>query len=168
MQWVIITLVMLSLLGSLMWIKPTPRQKMQAAMRLHAKQLGFLVQIARIETTRAKGEMEAEKISVPAYRILRTDLPPDLRDVWASWQIFRVENVADAGLPAGWSWKKGEGTLSLPALTLIRELIEQVPADVIALESSPVHFTVYWRERGDLATLDRLRALIQPILDARI
>ncbi|WP_151704639.1 hypothetical protein [Nitrincola alkalilacustris] len=168
MQWVIITLVMLSLLGSLMWIKPTPRQRMQAAMRLHAKQIGFMVQIARIETTRGKGEMEAEKISVPAYRILRADLPQELRDRWVSWQIFRVDNVADSGLPVGWSWKKGEGKLSAAALTLIRELIDQLPADVIALESSPVHFTVYWRERGDLATLDRMREQIQPILDARI
>jgi len=168
MHWVIITFVMLSLLGSLMWIKPSPREKMQAAMRLHAKQLGFMVQIARVETTRGKGEMEVEKISVPAYRILRDDLPQALRDRWISWQIFRVENVADSGLPAGWSWKKGEGKLPAATLTLIRELIEQLPADVIALESSSVHFTVYWRERGDLATLDRMREQINPILDAQV
>lgn len=168
MQWVIITIVMLSLLGSLMWIKPSPQQKLQASMRLHAKKLGFVVQIARIETTRGKGEMEPKKISVPAYRILRTDLPPDARDTWVSWQIFRIENVADAGLPPGWSWKKGEGQLSPASLGLIRTLIEHLPGDVIALESSPVHFSVYWRERGDLATLDAMREQIQLVLDARI
>lgn len=168
MEWVISIVVMLSLLGSIMWLRPSPRERMVSIVRLHARQLGFSVQIAHLETPRAKGEMEPEKIRVPAYRMLRSDLSSDQRDQWASWQIFRTENVANQGLPAGWSWKRGEYQLSSAACEQIAALIQTLPPEVIALESSPVHFSVYWRESGGPEQLDRIHAALQPILKARI
>lgn len=168
MEWVISIVVMLSLIGSIMWIRPSPRERMVSQIRLHARKLGFTVQIAQLETTRAKGEMEPEKIRLPAYRVLRHDLTRDEKDHWISWQIFRTENVANQNLPLGWSWKKGEYELSKEACAIISQLIAQLPEEVRALESSPVHFSVYWREAGGTEQLDSIHAAIQPILKAKI
>ncbi|MFN3880973.1 MAG: hypothetical protein ACK4L8_06065 [Nitrincola lacisaponensis] len=168
MEWVISIVVMLSLIGSIMWIRPSPRERMVSQIRLHARKLGFTVQLAQLETTRAKGQTEPEKIRVPAYRVLRHDLSGDERERWISWQIFRTENVANQGLPAGWSWKRGEYQLTDSACALIRELIERLPPEVVALESSPVHFTVYWREAGGAEQLDAIYTALQPILQAKI
>ncbi|WP_052063402.1 hypothetical protein [Nitrincola sp. A-D6] len=112
--------------------------------------------------------MEPEKIRVPAYRVLRNDLSRDERDQWTSWQVFRTENVANQGLPDGWSWKRGEYQLSHSACEKIAALIHSLPAGVIALESSPVHFSVYWRESGGPEQLDAIYAALQPILTAKI
>lgn len=168
MEWVISIVVMLSIIGSIMWIRPSPRERMISTIRLHARKLGFIVQLAHLETTRGKGQMEPEKIRVPAYRVLRSDLTRDEKDHWISWQIFRMENVANEGLPLGWSWKKGEYALSAEACEVICELIEKLPKDVKALESSPIHFTVYWRESGGVEQLDAIYEAIQPILSAKI
>ena len=168
MEWVISIVVMLSLIGSIMWIRPSPRERMVSQVRLHARKLGFIVQIAQLETTRAKGEMEPEKVRLPAYRILRNDLSRDEKDRWTSWQIFRTDNVANQGLPQGWSWKKGEYELSKDACEIISQLIGQLPKEVRALESSPMHFSVYWREAGGIEQLDAIHLAIQPILKAKI
>ena len=168
MEWVISIAVMLSLIGSIMWIRPSPREHLLSKIRLHARQLGFTVQIAHLETPRGKGQLEPEKIRVPAYRILRNELSRDERDQWTSWQIFRIENVANQGLPKGWSWKRGECQLSSSACAQIAALIQALPPEVVALESSPVHFSVYWRESGGPEQLDAIHAALQPILKARI
>jgi hypothetical protein len=141
---------------------------MLSKIRLHARKLGFSVQIAHLETPRGKGQMEPEKIRVPAYRILRSDLSRDERDQWKTWQIFKTENVSNQGLPAGWSWKRGEYQLSDIACEQIATLIQSLPVEVIALESTPVHFSVYWREAGGPEQLDAIHAALQPILAARI
>lgn len=168
MEWVISIVVMLSIIGSIMWIRPSPRERMVSMIRLHARKLGFIVQLAQLETTRGKGQMVAEKMHVPAYRVLRNDLTRQEKDQWISWQIFRIENVANQGLPAGWSWKKGEFTLSQDACQMICELIDALPVDVKALESSPIHFSVYWRESGGIEQLDAIHQAIQPLLKAKI
>lgn len=168
MEWVISIAVMLSLVGSIMWIRPSPHERMMSQTRLHARKLGFIVQISQLETTRAKGEMEPENIRIPAYRILRNDLSRNEKDHWTSWQIFRTDNVANQGLPQGWSWKKGEFLLSKEACEIISQLIAQLPKEVRALESNPLHFSVYWRESGGIEQLDAIHAAIQPILKAKI
>lgn len=168
MEWVISIVVMLSLIGSIMWIRPSPRERMLSRIRLHARQLGFTVQIANLETTRGKGEMEPEKIRVPAYRMLRNDLSRDEKENWQSWQIFRTENVANQGLPEGWSWKRGEYELSDDTCQQITQLIQRLPSEVIALESSPIHFSVYWREVGGIEQLDAIHQALQPALEAKI
>lgn len=168
MEWVISIVVMLSLIGSIMWMRPSPRERMMSEVRLHARKLGFIVQIAQLETTRAKGEMEPEKIRMPAYRVLRNDISRDEKDRWISWQIFRTENVANQGLPIGWSWKRGEYQLSAEACVQICQLIEKLPPEVRALESSPMHFSVYWRETGGIEQLDAIHAAIQATLKAKV
>ncbi|GAB2590211.1 hypothetical protein [Nitrincola alkalisediminis] len=167
MEWVISIVVMLSLVGSVMWIKPSPRERMQSQIRLHARALGFIVQIATIETPRAKGEMDVERKRLPAYRILRSDLSRDEKDQWNSWQAFRVENVANQGLPSQWSWKRGEGVLTSEQCQMLSAVIESLPESVFALESSPMHFTVYWRESGGPEVLDQIKAAIEPVLKAK-
>ena len=107
MEWVISIAVILSLIGSIMWVRPSPREHVLSKIRLHARKLGFSVQIAHLETPRGKGQMEPEKIRVPAYRILRSDLSRDERDQWKTWQIFKTENVSNQGLPAG--CRRGQG-----------------------------------------------------------
>jgi len=168
MKWAIIIFIMLSLVGSMMWMMPTPRQKYQAKLRLKARGLGFQVQLVRLTAPRAEGEMEPEILTVPAYRMVRTNLDRKEADRLAAWQIHRVAAIASEGLPEGWSWAWGEGELSDSALALVAEVIDQVPADVVAIESSPVQVSMYWNEEGEMDVLEQLKAQMDRIVEARI
>ena len=167
MQWLIISLVVMSLIGSVMWVMPTPRQKFQARLRLRARTLGFQVQLAQLQLPRAQGEMEAETLSVPVYRLARTNLNRAERDAWVAWTVCRVETVANQGLVPGWSWIKGEGALPASALALLNEVLSRLPADVVALESTPIHLSAFWHEHDD-GGLEQIHAEITPLLEAKI
>ncbi len=167
MKWLIISLVVMSLIGSVMWVMPTPRQKFQAQLRLRSRKLGFQVQLAQLELPRARGETEGETIGVPVYRLVRQNLSRQERDHWTEWKVCRVETLANAGLPHGWSWIKGEAMLSEPALQVLNSTLEQLPADVLALESTPIHLNVFWQEAEDQG-LEQIHAAIEPLVEAKI
>lgn len=157
MKWTIIVLIMMSLIGSMMWVMPTPRQRFQSKLRLDARKYGFQVQLSHLTLPRAKGEVEPETVSIPAYRLLRGDsVDRKERDLWIEWKVARVEALANEGLPKGWAWIKGERTLSNRQLTWLSSALEAFPEEVVAVESSALHIMLYWREPEREGALDEL------------
>ena len=157
MKWMIIILIMMSLVGSMMWVMPTKRQKYQAALRMKAKSLGYQVQLERLTAPRAKGEMEGESKDMTAYRLIRHGLSKQEKNAFNSWQIFRVESIADTDLPPGWSWSKGEKTLNSTQLELLNTILSRLPSGVFSLESSPIYIGAYWDEEGGDEVLEQLK-----------
>lgn len=174
MNWVVIALILLAIVGSMMWMMPSPRQRVQALLRQKAMRSGFQVQIARILLPRALGEAVADERDCVAYRLPRLSAGKDdraSRNVAAAlipWQIFQLQTHATDGLPAGWSWSKGEAQLNAEALTLIAELVEALPDDVYGLESTPVSVSVYWEERGTPETVELIQQLLNRLIDAGV
>lgn len=168
MKWFIVALVVASLIGSIMWVMPSPRQRYQAHLRLKARKLGIQVQLARVELPRARGETEPEVRTIPAYRIPRTNLERNERDSWTPWEVLRVDTLDNEGLIEGWSWSKGQGVLSPVAVERINAVLSQLSDDVLGIESTPLSLTLYWDERGDESRLDDLCALTRPLLEQKI
>lgn len=168
MEWLIIVFIVASLIGSVMWVMPSPRQRYQADLRMRARKLGVQVQLARVALPRARGEVEGDDISVPAYRFIRTNLKRAERDNWAGWQVHRLSTLDHEGLPDGWSWLKGQGAISSVAEGRLVELLEKLPDDVVGIESTPLHLTLYWHERGEAGQLEKLHEWVQVLLEEKI
>ncbi|WP_415905535.1 hypothetical protein ACMXYW_05675 [Neptuniibacter sp. QD48_55] len=149
MEWMVIVLIMMSLLGSMMWVMPTKKQKYQASLRLKAKALGFQIQLEKMKPPRAQGEMEPDERNMTAYRILREGLSREQKNSFNTWQVFRVESIANIGLNPGWCWANGERTLSEPQLDKLNALLEELPKGVFSLESTPAYVGVHWDEAGN-------------------
>ena len=168
MEWLIIGLVLAFLVSSVMWVMPSPRQRHQGVLRMRARQLGIQVQLAHLSLPRAKGEVDAETVIVPAYRFVRQNLSRSERDGWREWQVHRMDTINNEGLPDGWSWIKGEGCLSSTAFAQLEGLLKALPEDVVGVESTPLYLSLYWHERGDAAQLGWLHAQIQPLLENKL
>lgn len=165
MKWAIIVLIMMSLLGSMMWVMPSPRQRFLAKLRQQASRQGFQVQIVRVTPPRAAGQVKPEVLNATAYRLPRYNLEKKHREHFTEWQIFRQTAVANEGLPEGWCWGTGERSLNDQQLALLNQLIDKLPAGVSSIESTPVHISLYWDEKGDEDTLQQLKDLLQPFID---
>ena len=173
MNWFIIVLILLAIVGSMMWMMPSPRQRAQAILRQQAMRSGFQVQITRVLLPRALGEAVADERDCVAYRIPRLNSAKKTRSTSASntlvpWQIFRLPSHANEGLPSGWTWSKGEGQLQPTATQLIAELIEALPDDVYGLESTPVSASVYWEEHGTPESVELIQQQLTRLVDAAI
>ena len=123
MKWAIIVLIMMSLLGSMMWVMPSPRQRFLAKLRQQASRLGFQVQIVRVTPPRAAGQVEPEMLTATAYRLPRYNLEKKLRERFIEWQVFRQTAVANEGLPEGWCWGAGERRLNENQQAILNTLI---------------------------------------------
>lgn len=167
MKWLIIVFIVTSLIGSVMWVMPTPRQRFQAKLRMSARGLGLQVQLAQLKLPRQRGEVDAETIGIPVYRMLRTNLSREEKDCWNGWQVCRRETLSTTGLPPGWSWIKGEGQLSDTALAHICGVLERLPTDVVALESTVIHASAFWQE-GDESALEQIAGLLEELIESHI
>ncbi|MDO6563473.1 hypothetical protein Q4488_08775 [Amphritea sp. 1_MG-2023] len=167
MKWTIIIFVMMSLLGSMMWVMPSPRQRLLAKLRQQASRDGFQVQIVRLTPPRAAGQVEPETFTATAYRLPRFNLEKEQRHQFIPWQIFRQVAVANQGLPEGWCWGLGERRLNEQQLATLNTLLAGLPEGVSSIESTPIHISLYWDERGDENTLDELKARLQPFIEQR-
>ncbi|MEH6577891.1 MAG: hypothetical protein V7731_12510 [Amphritea sp.] len=165
MKWVIIILIMMSLVGSMMWVMPSKRQRFQAELRRQASQKGFNVQIVRLTPPRGIGQIEPETYMATAYRLPRFNLEKGERESFREWQVYKQEAIANEGLPAGWCWGAGERQMDDTQLGLLAELIGMMPEGVNSIESTPVHFSVFWDERGQIETLDQFKTQMQKIVD---
>lgn len=168
MKWAVIILIMLSLIGSIMWVKPTPRQRFQAQLRAKAKPLGLQVQMVRLTAPRGKGETEPRQYSAMAYRLPRLNVDKKTANTIVPWHAFKVESIANNGLPEGWSWGFGENVLSEEALTLLKDIIDVLPNGTSSIESTPIQATVHWDEEGDFDDLDLIKEQLERILEAKI
>lgn len=166
MNWLIIVLIVSAMVGSMMWMMPTPRQRVQALLRQCAMRAGLQVQLARMSLPRALGEAEPDERNCVAYRLPRRRKSG--RAELVTWQIFQLQSHANVGLPEGWSWSQGEGQLSASALALIAELIQALPTDVYGLESTPINVSVYWEEQGTPETVELIRQLLNRLLEAGV
>lgn len=168
MNWVIIILIFLAIIGSMMWMMPSPRQRVQALLRQKAMRSGLQVQLTRTLFPRATGEAAPEEYECVAYRLGRPRANRRGQADTLPWHIFKVRNLANRGLPDGWCWSKGEGYFEGPQLELIAELIRELPADVYSIESTPVAVSVFWNEKGDLETVDLIHRQLSRMIEARI
>ncbi len=156
MKWAIIVLIMLSLVGSMMWVMPSPRQRFQSKLRLEARKYGFNVSLAQLVFPRATGEVEPEKRNLPVYRMLRNNLEKAERNDWQEWAVARVVSQSNTGLPTGWSWIRGEFEFKSPKLEHIAEWVEALPDEIVAVESNGLQLSLYWTEPGSPGALEGL------------
>ncbi len=168
MNWVIIILLLLSIVGSMMWMMPSPKQKVQVLLRQHAMRQGIQVQMSRLLFPRATGEAIPDERDCIAYRLPRTNAIRRDKQTTIPWHIFKLDSVATNGLPEEWCWSKGEDQLEQDQLTELAELIANLPKDAYSLESTPIAVSVYWYENGDQDSVDNIKQLLQKMLDINI
>jgi len=149
MEYLIISFVVLSIIGSMMWVMPTKRDRMLATLRMQAKQQGFQVQLTRLTYPREHGEVDSRVVPSVAYRLLRGKISTQQHSDWQSWRIVRCATNSSEGLSSGWGWALGERTMAEPQLAKINTILKSLPKDVVGLESTPVHVSVFWSEKDE-------------------
>lgn len=155
MTWVLIGLVLVIAFGPVLWLVPSKRDKRLSAMRSRARSEGLVVEVRRIpkpnptaeDRVSAGGKPRNPVIECASYALA---LPRSLKELPA-WRVLR--KAADGRPDPFEEWQydqrpKGEGRAHLDAmLSLARDALGALPADVAALEVSPRMVLAYWLEK---------------------
>ncbi len=157
MEWLIIVFILMFVIAPVMWLKPSPRQKRQMALRRSAARQGVAVKMAKPPLHHFRGTM-------PAYRWHYPQQAPG-----PDFVLVRDSNASDALEPfhAGWRWRIAP-LRPLPdvASTHLRTLLERLPQDALVLESNAHSLTLCWWESQTAERFTRYLADIEPLKKA--
>lgn len=159
MTTIIIICALILIVGSSLWILPSPRQRAQMKLRREAMMKGLLVKLVKINDL----EYPGEQVSCIAYRLPRQTKPVEKKH---TWMLHRhTGDNSELRIP-GWIYDRHGGLYRFESTDLISKLLAQLPDDVIAVEAGLGTTSIYWHERGDsedLATIMRVLSAIQAL-----
>ena len=166
MAYFIIAVVLLMIIGPILAILPSKRQKDQMQKRKTAMAAGISVHLTRIDDPDPDPEAYLSNtgrplervMSVIAYRLPRPR--SEARQIafdWALERKVRQSTTAAEGLPSGWQWVDTQ-TVQLPVALrqYLQGSVAQLPNDVVRVEERKNIVSAYWNERGDATDLARL------------
>ena len=168
MAYVIILIVLLIIIGPILAILPSKRQKEQMQKRQTAMKAGISVNLTRIDDPDPNPEEYLSNTGKPLERVLALIAyrlphlrPSQRRHVACDWalerRLKRAAGSDDSELPTGWCWEN-TAPASLPAA--LREYLPRtiagLPDDVVRVEERKNIISVYWKERGGVVELAKV------------
>ncbi|GAA6133272.1 hypothetical protein NBRC116188_00610 [Oceaniserpentilla sp. 4NH20-0058] len=154
--WVVIAVVALVVVGSVVWVRPSPRDQKLAKWRGSAIMAGLKV---RMQTLKAEPKNSGIRDDVEGITYEWYNPKPDKSDQ-LTWAVVKTDGWLKDGLPDGWSWYSTE---SKDIAEQIAEIIEQCPVEVNALERTPRSSRVIWNENGKEFNPEQLRDYLETL-----
>lgn len=153
----IVVFIVLSLMGSALWIKPSRRDREKMNLRMSARKHGILVQLTSVDLP-DKWDKVTNKVSVSAYRKYRAKPLKDFASVnLYTHEVWKHETLCD-----GWFSSR---SIDLEQSTLA--LLERYKEVFLAIEVRPEGVSLYWTERGDEQTVEDANQIIEDLLGLR-
>lgn|GEM_PF-1486513 len=149
MAFLIIALTVTLVLGSALWVLPSPRERGQMAMRREAMLKGLQVKLTKIKDREYPGEqIQCIEYGLAHRRAQGLKLQ--------TWMLYRqTENdraslsVREAGI-SGWFYDRDQGSYRFDDSETMSMLLAQLPEDVMAVQCTVGALSVYWQERGEM------------------
>lgn len=139
MTFIIAAVSILVIIGSVMWLKPSPMQRRQTQMRLLALELGLDVRLSGLPQTRRSRVRQERPEQGVVYRWLQFG---DNKNGLTRDYLWSRDGVNSA-----WEIESTDG-LSPSLLVKIEAMFTELPADARAVELAPHGPAIYWMERG--------------------
>ncbi len=158
MVWVVILVVLMLMVGPVMWLRPSPRQRRIVPLRNAANKAGVRVALE-------KPPLHGTNTAMPAYRWYFPAEAPGPRFV-----LVRDSEASQVLKPylGDWRWRI-EPLRPLPSVAreTLESLLSRLPQDALVVESSETALTLWWWESQGAerfltydADLSRLRSTL--------
>ncbi|MBM6550181.1 hypothetical protein [Marinomonas ostreistagni] len=153
----IVVFIVLSLMGSALWIKPSRRDREKMNLRMAARKHGILVQLTSVDLP-DKWDKTTNKVSVSAYRKYRAK---PLKDFTAA-NLYTHEVWKHEALCDGWFSSR---SIDLEQTT--KDLLQRHKDVFLAIEVRPEGVSLFWTERGDEQTVEAANQIIEALFRLR-
>ncbi|WP_323844060.1 hypothetical protein [Microbulbifer magnicolonia] len=133
---IIILFAVALVLGPVMWMKPSQRDRRLADLRGRAAKSGMVVQMKALPAALGKG--------TAAVYYSRW---ADSRRLQLGWilELQRVEH--EMHFAGRWDWRNGRAAPQ-PAWEPLRQMLDQLPKDACAISAHHIGLGVQWQEGG--------------------
>ena len=152
----IVIIAVLSVVGSVVWVRPSKRDVKLAKWRQEARVAGLYVKLDGL-VAEPKDSGIRDDIGGASYYLYETN--SDKHDQ-LTWAVVKAQGWLQQDLPDEWSWYKQQMPLNSQ---LLQELIESLPVPVFAIERTPKYSRVIWGEAGQDFDAQQLKQFLQQV-----
>lgn len=156
---IVIVFAVVLVIGPVMWLKPSSRDRRLASLRQEAAASGFKVQMQPLPASQGEGNAA---VYIAPWR--------NPRRLQTGWGLELKRMTHDMHFDGVWDWYKGREAPEAASAPL-KEMISRLPADATAIVCTDGGLGVQWKERsgdpGMKALSDALRDL-RPVIEEAI
>lgn len=154
----IIIFITLSLMGSVLWILPSKRERQRMNLRMYARKLDFTVQLTSIDLP-DKWDKSMNSHKTVSYSLYRIKSVPSLPDaIWLlPYDVWKYHVVTE-----GW-WSSETVVLTEEII----EILKKHGAVLLGIKITPDSVSFYWNELGDEVILNKLFKVMHFLADIR-
>ncbi|WGL17267.1 hypothetical protein PVT68_02955 [Microbulbifer bruguierae] len=156
---IVIVFAVALVIGPVMWMKPSSRDRKLADLRQRAATSGLKVQMQPLPASQGTG-------SAATY-FSHWRNPRRLQTGWAL-ELQRMSH--EMHFEGVWDWRKGRAAPE-PALAPLKELIAALPADATGVYAADAGLGIQWGERSGNAGLAAIQAVLEsqrPLIEEAI
>lgn len=136
-------IAVLSLVGSVIWVRPSKRDVKLAKWRQEARVAGLFVKLDGL-AAEPKDSGIRDDVAGASYYLYSMNAPKEDNLTWAA---VKAHGWLQDGLPSSWSWYQRQPNINAVELS---RLIESAPVPILALERTPKYSRVIWAESGQV------------------
>lgn len=155
----IILFAVVLVVGPVMWLKPSTRDRRLAELRGNAAKAGLTVQMMPLPAALGEG--------TAAVYICRWE---DRRRLQTGWVLERQRVEHEMHFAGYWDWRNGR-TAPQAARDPLRKMLSALPADACAIIATDAGIGVQWRESSGASGAEKLQSLLsefRPDIEERI
>ncbi len=176
---IIIAFTIALVVGPLMWLRPTPRDRQLERLRSHARSRGLNISIREIpdpdprpqDRVSSGGKLLQPSLNVALYQ-LPLRLPGSIEARHApDWEVIRlrhdvrseVEEEMSAGLLPGWRFSRPGLPLIETVVGRLSQALATAPRGTAKVEGDAATVGLYWHERGAEDEVDAIGDLLESL-----
>ena len=144
MEWIIVVLVFAVVVGPVLWLQPSIKEKM-AALRQQAAQMGIKVRLERYED----------------YPIAVYYLPLELPDDPDTFVLLQQSYAHEAHFFEQWDITAGSMTLSDGQQLSFKQYLQCLSPEIVGVELKVNAIGVWWREKN--VTVDEIKVSLEQL-----
>ena len=162
--WLIVVVAFGLIVGPLVSLMPSRRQRAIARLRIAAAKLGLRVSLRALSFKNAKESGE----TFPVYTLVWHGAEEKNLAQQPAWAIVRVKYVHDIHVFKDWDWANQNLKADGKWQQALVNLFEQANTDalfehLIAIEWTKQGIQIYWYETADIQDVERLAQLLESI-----
>lgn len=156
--WAIVLLCIFMVVGSVVWVRPSPRDQKLAIWRRNALLAGLKV---KLETLKAEPVNSGIRTDLEGISYILFNPAVDKLDK-SGWAVVKAQGWLNEGLPEGWSWH----TAAVAAKSAqVCALIDASPLPIVGLERTPYSARIIWGEPGTVFDAQVLKDFLKTVQD---
>jgi len=163
-EWLVLFCASCLIIGSFSYIKPTPKQKREAKIRMRAIELGLKIKQLDMPNLSIEGRVNKTKAPLVFFQL---HVPPKVgadkrTEIENTWIIQRTTGESGIYLADGWTWN--QRSTNNDVVTFLEGFLNTQGEHIRAIDVNKYYVAISWNERPNNEYIETLKEDLEKLM----